>query len=84
MYLQAYSLLDTKTGMYSLPWFMPHEAIALRAAQQLGNDKTTNVGQYPDDFVLFNIGEFDDNTALMSSFAPRSLGTVGSLLVKKD
>lgn len=82
MLVKAFSLLDTKSGLFSLPWFFPHDANAVRAVRALGLDKATTVGQYPSDYVLYCIGEFDDSVGLLTSpFAPRPLGAVSSLLV---
>lgn len=82
MFLKAYTFLDTKTGLHSSPFFVNHEQAALRAAAQVGLDPATHLGQYPADFVLMRIGEFDDNTATLYSAAAVNLGTVAALVAQ--
>jgi len=80
MIINAYSLLDTKTGLYAQPWFFHHDVIALRAVQQLGSDKTTQPGMYPNDFVLYKVGLFDDNTGNLAATTPYNMGSIAALL----
>lgn len=82
MVVQAYSLLDTKTGLFSLPWFFAHDQVAIRAVVGLAGDEATTVGKYPSDYVLMCVGEFDDCTGILSSLSPRQLGVVSSLLAR--
>ena len=79
MVLNAYSLLDTKTGLYSPPFFLGHDALAMRAVYELSNDKMTTPAKYPDDYVLYRVGIFDDNTGTMGSNIPTNLGAVSAL-----
>lgn len=80
MFLKAYSFLDTKTGLHSSPFFVVHDEIAIRSAVGVGLDPTTHIGQYPSDFVLLHVGEFDDNAGQLFHCAPRNLGVVSALL----
>lgn len=82
MFMQAYSFLDTKTGLYSLPFFMGGPELACRAAFELASDGSTTIGKYPDDFVLVNIGEFDDNTARLIAVPPVSMGNVAAIVAR--
>lgn len=84
MILNAYSLLDTKSGVFSPPWFLIHDAVAIRAVREIASNRETTPGQYPDDFVLYGVGTFDDNLGSFHSYAPRNLGVVSSLLVRRD
>lgn len=83
MKLIAFSLLDMKTGHFNTPFFMNHTGAALRAVMDLGADLNTTVGRHPADFVLAQIGEFDDQTGQMEPMVPLHLGTVLSLLPRQ-
>jgi hypothetical protein len=80
MQLKAFALLDSKTGMFNVPFFMAHTGQALRAVMELGQDLTTIVGRHPTDFVLYEIGTYDDQTGTLTSTPINSLGVVASLL----
>lgn len=79
MIVNSYSLLDTKTGLYSMPWFFAHDAQAMRAVNELARDKNTTVGNYPADYVLYRIGLFDDNTGECQTVAPYNMGSVAAI-----
>lgn len=77
MILKAFSLLDTKVQTFSPPFFLSHLGHAARAVSQLGQDLNTTVGRHPADFMLYEIGEFDDQTGgLMPSAVPVNHGPV--------
>jgi len=80
MTLYGYSLLDVKTGVYSPAFFLNHDALAMRAVFELGQDKNTTPGKYPDDYVLYKVGVFDDNTGTLGSITPSVMGSVSAIL----
>lgn len=84
MYLRAFCFLDIKTGCYSQPFFMLHNAAAVRAAMDVGNDLATSIGRHPFDFRLVRIGEFDDSVGFLLSVQHEDLGTVGSILAQAE
>lgn len=81
MLLQAYSILDLKTGAFNVPFFMSHEAMAVRACVDLAQDATTTVGRHPADFTLYWIGSFDDQTGYLDPMTkPQAVSTILALL----
>lgn len=80
MILKAYSLLDTKTGTYSQPFFLLHQGYAVRAVLDMANGNDNQIGRYPFDFRLVRIGEFDDNVGLLMGATHEDIGTVGALV----
>lgn len=74
MKLAAFSFLDAKVGVFSPPFFFLHRGQALRAAQELANDQGTTIGRHPADFVLYELGIFDDQTGALETITPVSLG----------
>lgn len=71
----AFSILDTKTGLFQPPFFMVHAGQAMRAFEDLANDRNTNIGRHPADFVLCQVGGFDDNIGQMQPAVPQQLAT---------
>jgi hypothetical protein len=80
MKMIAFSLLDMKTGHFNTPFFMTHPGQAIRAIIDLGQDLNTTVGRHPADFVLCQLGGFDDQTGAFDQVVPQQLGTVASYL----
>lgn len=80
MILNAYSILDSKTGLFSQPWFFNHDQTAFRQVKEAGQDKTNNLGKYPEDFHLYKIGHYDDNTGVMHPTQLQAMGSIASLL----
>jgi len=75
-----FSVFDSKAAVFGTPFFMQREAMAIRAFTDLVNDPQTMVGKHPEDFSLFHVADFDDETAVSVSYAPRNLCTASSLL----
>lgn len=57
-----YSIFDTKAEHFNVPFFMPNQAMAQRAFNDLAVDPKTLVGKHPEDYMLYEVGEFDDIT----------------------
>lgn len=74
MIFKIYSVYDSKVGSYLSPFFMRSKGEAIRAlTNELASD-TSNIGKYPADFTLFEIGEYDDSSGAIKSIAPVSIG----------
>ena len=63
MVKKIYSVYDVKAKYHLNPIVMKEDAEALRAFADLANDKQTMIGLHPEDFELFYLGTFDDNSA---------------------
>ena len=58
-----YSIYDHKAKMYMRPFFVPNREVALRVVTDLVNDSEHEIGKHPEDYALFYLGEWDDNSA---------------------
>ncbi len=74
MKIKMYSVHDTKAAAYLQPWFQTKDALAIRNFADCVNDKNHNFGRHPEDYNLFQIGEFNDQNATIEPNAPKSLG----------
>lgn len=83
MKIMMYSVYDSKTGVFGQPNFLINRGAALRAWQEAANDNQSNIGKYPADFTMFEIGYWDDETGNVSMHHTKvSLGT--ALEFKRD
>ena len=63
----AYCIVDRKAGLYNNPVFYLRDGQAVRDFQTLCSDRQTMIGRYPEDFVLYCIGTFDDELGKLMS-----------------
>lgn len=84
MISKIFTVYDVKTEAYLNPFFMATKGAAIRGFSELVNDPNHNFGKYPADFILFEIGSYDDQRGLVESLpAPLSVG-VGVDFLKKS
>ena len=62
MVLKVYSIYDQKTGVYDRPFLQHTHGEAERNFKQLVNDEKSQVNKFPEDYDLYYLGEYDNNT----------------------
>ncbi len=80
---KMFVIYDSKAEAYLQPWFLTTEGQAKRAMADCVNDKDHNFGRHPEDYTLFEIGEFNDQDARVEWNAPKSLGNGIEYVVQK-
>lgn len=84
MMLQMYSIYDSKAEVYNTPFFSKTHGEAERSFKTLTNDPKSQVNQYPEDFDLYHIGEYDDNKGITKSLdTPKHILKAISVLRKE-
>lgn len=58
-FIPVFSILDLKSKVFSPLFCENHRADAIRSFQQAVGDGKSKIGQYPSEFQLMSIGEFD-------------------------
>lgn len=56
---KAFSVRDSKTELFHLPFFTNTTADAERSFAATVNNSQTSINQFPEDFDLYMIGEYD-------------------------
>jgi len=62
MIVKVYAIFDKKVGTFMMPFNASHAQIALRSFEQALNSKDTVFNTYPEDFSLWQLGDFNDET----------------------
>lgn len=57
-----YSIRDTKSELYSTPWYAINHATAIRNFSKAVNSSESPIKEQPEDYDLWYVGEYDDNT----------------------
>lgn len=69
-----FSVYDSKAKAYIPPFFFPKVAMAIRVFTDSVNDPHHQFNKHPEDYTLFEIGIFDDETGQTKSCNPESHG----------
>lgn len=84
MIQKIFSVYDSKVEAYMAPFFMAARGQAIRAFVDTATDAASQLGKHPEDFTLFELGEYDDANASFSIHkTPISLGVALELIPAK-
>lgn len=65
-----YSVYDSKSCCFGIPFIQMNDGIAKRSFTDVVNDPSTLVFRHPTDFILYKVGEFDDSSAMVHAITP--------------
>jgi len=75
MKLKVFTVFDAKIGAYAKPFFMNTKGEAFRAWIDTVNDPNTSINKHPEDYQLYEMGDYDDATGKFENYpSPVSLG----------
>lgn len=78
MLLKVFTIYDSKAEAYLQPFFMQSTGQALRAFEDSVNDPNHQFNKHAADFTLFELGTYDDQTAIFSTFQAKKSLTCGN------
>lgn len=78
MKTKIFAIYDGKAKMFAVPFFMQTLGMAVRAFQDITQDQNTTIARHPEDFTMYEIGEYDDSTASLEAKNPMQLIAVAS------
>jgi len=67
MQLKIYSIRDSKSEVYNQPFYKKTHGEAERDFRSLVNDEKSTINKYPEDFDLYYLGDYDDNTGKLQT-----------------
>lgn len=70
MFYGIFTVFDKKLTAYAQPFFSVNTATALRAFGDACQDQGSMLFQHPEDFQLYKIADYDDQTALIEPHNP--------------
>lgn len=71
MIVNAYTIFDTKSLVYSNPFYAPTHGAAVRIVQDAANDLNTSLGRHPADFVVYCVARYNDASGMFEPVDPR-------------
>lgn len=74
--MKIFAVHDSKAEIFGTPIFLPTLGLAIRAfADQVNNPEPNPISQHPEDYTLFDIGEYNQETGeLIANKTPKSCG----------
>jgi len=80
MTVKVFAIFDAKGNGYSMPYLWATQGVALREFIRASKDVKSNINQFPLDYSLWLLGEYDDQTGRFENEkVPRNLGTAYEL-----
>jgi hypothetical protein len=64
------SVFDAKAGLYSNPFYSVNVAVATRDFNHACTDPNSGLAQHPEDFSLYVVANFDDESGLFVPNVP--------------
>ncbi len=75
MKLKVFSIHDSKAEAFIQPFYSQTTGTAVRSFEQACNDANSDFHKFAGDYTLFELGEFDQNTAQFTALkTPTNLG----------
>ena len=68
--LKIFSAQDSKFGVFMTPFMLLHVGQALRAWDEVCMDGKSPMSKFPQDFCLYEVGEFDEESGLVTALSP--------------
>ena len=81
--LKMCSIYDSKAEAWMTPMFFQAIGQAVRTFSDTVNNADSPFGKHPEDYTLFEVGAFNEQTGEVTTISPRSI-MVGVNLVQGD
>lgn len=66
MIYKIFSVFDEKAKAFLPPFFLPEKAMAVRVFSDCANDVNHQFGKHPEDYTLFELGNFDGSSGQLT------------------
>nr|QXN72800.1 MAG: nonstructural protein [Microvirus sp.] len=77
--LQIYALRDIRTDAYMRPIFLQNQSVLERSLYDALSDENSLLSSHPEDYQVYKLGSFDEQTGKISPIAPEHLFNVINL-----
>lgn len=78
--LSMYSIFDSRSGIYNSPFVAFSDGDASRAVIRQARNPESQIAQFPEDYVLYRIGSFDERTGLLTQVTPETVARISTLV----
>lgn len=78
MKVNMYAVYDAKSGIYTHPICTVNEQTMLRN-MAIAKETEKMYQQFPEDFTVFKVGEYDDTTGKITNITPEAITNVAAI-----
>lgn len=71
--LKCFSVFDKAVGAFGRPFYTASRGEAMRVFMDAVNEDKSPFNKHPEDFLLFDVGEFEEGTGIFSSREPEKV-----------
>ncbi len=79
---KAFTIFDSKTELFGKPFFCTTSGEAVRTFSDAVNDQQGPFFRHAEDYVLFEIGTYDDAVGVLDSNLPVNLGNASTFKIE--
>ena len=85
MITMVFSIYDNKASAFASPFLQANEEMALRGIRTvISSQPEQMMSQYPEDFELYYLGTFDDQSGEFVGQTPKSIGNIKLMLAPTE
>lgn len=81
---KIYVIRDVKSEVYGTPYFSPNDSVAVRSFFDLAHSPDTLVNRHPEDFSLYYIGDYYDDSAQLQPVVPKFVASASDFFRDED
>lgn len=70
---EIFTVYDQKAKAYLPPFILPEIGMAVRVFKDCVNSDKHQFSKHPEDYTLFNLGQFDDSNGLIETMNPQTI-----------
>lgn len=75
MQFKVVAVKDTAILSYATPFYVTHVGSAIRGFMDECKNKESPIGKHPEDYELYLLGEFDDQTGEFDQIRPERISS---------
>lgn len=81
MIVQIFAVFDAKAKAFQVPFYAQSEVLAMRTVRAaLQGDHM--LAKFPEDFSVYHLGQYDDESGVIEAVTPSVSFMVGSLVIE--
>lgn len=81
--LKVFAVFDVKAAAFGAPQFMATRGLAMRAFAEASADARSPLAQYPADYSLYELGEYDPATGMITSLPQPSMLVSAAAIIQE-
>lgn len=82
MKMHLFSIFDSKAASFNVPFAAPTFGVAERNFKTEIESPDSMLHKYPEDYILYVVGEYDTDTGVLTQRPPEAIVTASALVAR--